>query len=190
MTNSRVKVMTVSTERSGGTAAPTAAARAAALAPHSARATCGCMADRTQGPLGRPSPHRHGTRRASGERGERLRDATIELHFDAQVLESLGLGGRSDTSLYYLAQETWDALALTQESFIESATILPFGVDREDAAYARIAEWERNYGRDVWVFALPSPDEPPLHAAAIPRRDTCRSSQRCHEGAARLAGAP
>ena len=99
---------------------------------------------------------------------ERVRDATIELHFDAELLESLGVGGRSDTSLQHLAQETWDALALAQESFIESATILPFATDREDAAYARIAEWERDYGRDVWVFALPSPDEPPLHAAAIP----------------------
>jgi len=99
---------------------------------------------------------------------EEARDAAIEFHFDNEFLESLGVSGRSDTSLYSVAQETWDSLALAQEGFIESATIVPFGMDREDDVYAHIAEWERRYGTDVWIFALPSPDLPPLSAAAIP----------------------
>lgn len=108
------------------------------------------------------------TLEAHPEYVEEARDAAIKVHFDNKFLESLGVSGRSDTSLYNVAQKTWDTLALAQEGFIESATIVPFGMDREDDVYAPIAEWERRYGTDVWVFALPSPDPPPLSAAAIP----------------------
>ena len=102
---------------------------------------------------------------------DRVQDAMITSYFEGEMLESLGVHG-PEGSLAMAAQSTWDALTRAQERFIESSVIVPFGAERDDEAYAHLAEWEDRNGTDVWVFALPYPAEPPLVAAAIPEAAT------------------